>query len=49
LKIIFQKQINISLAVDKINDRWGEHVVTPALMSISKKTIIDSIAFGSSR
>lgn len=33
-------------AMDKINDRWGEFVITPALMMGMGGTIIDRIAFG---
>jgi len=41
-----EKKRKTSLAIDKINDRYGEYVVTPALMMKSKKTILDRIAFG---
>lgn len=41
-----EKKRRVSLAVDSINDRWGEYVITTALMMESKKTIIDRIAFG---
>ncbi|OGK52844.1 hypothetical protein A2970_02215 [Candidatus Roizmanbacteria bacterium RIFCSPLOWO2_01_FULL_44_13] len=44
-----EKKRKISAAVDKINDRYGEYVVTPALMIKSKKTILDRIAFGGLR
>jgi DNA polymerase-4 len=33
-------------AVDKITDRWGEFVITPARMLSAKKHIHDRIAFG---
>lgn len=42
----FEKRRKVSIAVDKINDRYGEYVVAPALMMESKKTILDRIAFG---
>jgi len=41
-----EKKRKISTAVDKINDRYGEYVIAPALMIESKKTILDRIAFG---
>ncbi len=44
-----EKKRKVSLAVDRINDRWGEYVITPAIMIKSKKTILDRIAFGSLR
>ncbi len=39
----------LSDALDKINDRYGEFVITPALMMDMDKTIIDRIAFGGVR
>ena len=33
-------------AMDKINDRWGEFVITPALMMDMEDIILDRIAFG---
>lgn len=42
----FEKKRKISKAVDEINDRYGEYVISPALMIESKKTIVDRIAFG---
>lgn len=41
-----EKKRKLSRAVDKINDRFGEYVIAPALMMRSKKTILDRIAFG---
>jgi hypothetical protein len=35
-----------SEAADKINDRWGEFVVTPALMMGMDTIILDRISFG---
>jgi hypothetical protein len=32
--------------MDKINDKYGEFVITPALMMGMDETIIDRIAFG---
>jgi DNA polymerase-4 len=43
------KKRKASRAVDEINDRYGEYVVSPALMIESKKTILDRIAFGNRR
>jgi DNA polymerase IV len=36
----------VSEASDKINDRWGEFVITPALMMGMEDIILDRIAFG---
>jgi DNA polymerase-4 len=41
-----ERKRQVSRAVDLINDRYGEYVVTPALMMESRKTVIDRIAFG---
>jgi DNA polymerase-4 len=35
----------VSDAMDKINDRWGEFVITPALMMDMEDIILDRIAF----
>jgi len=32
--------------MDKINDRWGEFVITPVLMLGMEDIILDRIAFG---
>jgi len=37
---------NVIKAVDAINDKYGELIVTPALMMGMKNVIIDRIAFG---
>ena len=36
----------IAEAMDKINDKYGEFVITPALMTDMDETIIDRISFG---
>jgi hypothetical protein len=36
----------VSEAMDKINDKWGELVITPALMMDMDEIILDRIAFG---
>ncbi len=41
-----QKRRNVAQAVDEMNDRYGEYVITPALMMGLDKEIIDRIAFG---
>ena len=41
-----KKQRDVSDALDQINDRYGEYVITPALMLGMDETIIDRIAFG---
>jgi DNA polymerase-4 len=33
-------------SIDKINNRWGEFVITPARMLLAKKNVPDRIAFG---
>lgn len=40
------KERKVSRAVDELNSRYGEFVVTPALMAGMDKVIIDRIAFG---
>jgi hypothetical protein len=39
----------VSEAMDKINDRWGKFVITPALMMGMQDVILDRIAFGGKR
>jgi DNA polymerase-4 len=41
-----QKRKQLSKALDKINDRYGEYVITPALMMGMNETILDRISFG---
>ena len=36
----------MSEACDSINDKWGEFVITPAVMMGMDKLILDRIAFG---
>jgi DNA polymerase-4 len=36
----------VAEAADKINDKWGEFVITPALMMDMDDIILDRIAFG---
>ena len=43
------KKREVSKAMDKINDKYGEYLITPALMMGLDKQIIDRIAFGSVR
>lgn len=44
-----ERKRRLSEALDKINDRYGEYIITPALMMNMDKTIIDRIAFGGLR
>lgn len=44
-----EKKRKVSDAVDRINDRYGEFVVVPALMMRMGKVILDRIAFGGLR
>jgi hypothetical protein len=39
----------VAEAMDKINDRWGEFVITPALMMDMGDVILDRISFGGVR
>lgn len=41
-----QKKENLVQAVDQINQRWGNFVITPARMMGTEKAVIDRIAFG---
>lgn len=41
-----EKKRKISLALDQVNDRYGEYVIYPGLMMDMKNTILDRIAFG---
>jgi DNA polymerase-4 len=36
----------VSEAMDEINNKWGEFVITPALMMGMDEIILDRIAFG---
>lgn len=40
------KKRKISNALDSINDKYGEFVITPASMMCMDKTVLDRIAFG---
>lgn len=40
------KKENVVAAVDKINQRWGDFVITPARMLLAKDYVPDRIAFG---
>jgi DNA polymerase IV len=40
------KMTDVQKAADKINDKWGEYIITPALMMGMDDLIIDRIAFG---
>jgi len=39
----------VSDALDQINDRYGEYVITPALMLGLQEQIVDRIAFGGAK
>jgi DNA polymerase-4 len=41
-----EKKREVSKAMDKLNDRYGEYTVIPALMFGRSKEVIDRIAFG---
>ena len=42
-----EKKDSLTSAVDKINERWGDFVVKPAVILKSKQAVLDRIAFGS--
>jgi len=46
LNIFSSPTHSVSDAMDKINDKWGEFVITPALMMGMDDIILDRIAFG---
>lgn len=41
-----ERSRSVSEACDSINDKWGEYVITPALMMGMDKLILDRVAFG---
>ena len=43
------KKRNLFNALDKINDRYGEYVITPALMMGMNDLILDRVAFGGTK
>jgi hypothetical protein len=46
LEMFASRSHAVAEAMDKINDKYGESVITPALMMGMDETIIDRIAFG---
>jgi DNA polymerase-4 len=46
LELFATKSHAVAEAMDKINDKYGEFVITPALMMGMDETILDRIAFG---
>jgi DNA polymerase-4 len=46
LEMFGQRAHAVAAAMDKINDKYGEFMITPALMMGMDKTIIDRIPFG---
>lgn len=44
-----EKKTNLTNALDKINDRYGEYVITPALMMGMNDLILDRVAFGGTK
>ena len=40
------KKINLTQALDKINERWGNFVITPAMMIGTQDNVADRVAFG---
>mgnify|MGYP001614234411 FL=1 len=41
-----EKKEKLVEAVDKVNEHWGDFVITPARMVGTKEVVIDRIAFG---
>jgi len=41
-----EKKQKLVEAVDKINEKWGDFVITPALMLGMENTIIDRVSYG---
>jgi hypothetical protein len=41
-----QRSHAVAAAMDQINDKYGDFMITPALMMGMDETIIDRIAFG---
>ena len=46
LELFVSPTHKVAEAMDKINDRWGEFVVIPALMMGMGDIILDRISFG---
>jgi DNA polymerase-4 len=46
LEMFTSRSHAVAAAMDKIKDKYGEYVITPALMMGMDDTIIDRIAFG---
>jgi DNA polymerase IV len=46
LEMFSSRSHAVAKAMDAINDKWGEFMITPALMMDMDDTIIDRIAFG---
>lgn len=39
-------RLNLVKAIDKVNERWGDFVITPARMLAASKAVPDRVAFG---
>jgi hypothetical protein len=46
LELFASRSHAVAQAMDRINDKYGEFVITPALMMGMDETILDRIAFG---
>lgn len=44
-----QKKLSLTQAIDKVNQRWGDFIITPARMLSSQQAVPDRIAFGGVR
>jgi DNA polymerase IV len=44
-----QRKANLVTAIDSINDRWGNFVITPATMAYTEEFVHDRIGFGQIR
>ena len=43
------KKINLTQAIDKITEKWGEYIITPAAMLGAKSLVPDRVGFGNIR
>lgn len=44
-----EKKENLAKAIDSINDRWGNFIITPAIMANTQNHVHDRIGFGNIR
>ena len=44
-----ERRFNLVKAIDKVNERWGDFVITPARMLAASKVVPDRVAFGNAK